>query len=127
RLLDDVDTEDAAPDIVAQELVVIARHVDHARAVVDLAQHFAHDAALRLAPVPALDLPAVDDVADEIERVAFVVLEEIGEQLGLATARAQMGVGDEDGAVGPQRAPARRRWGCGAAGPRAAGAWVGGV
>ncbi len=39
--------------------------------------------------------PAVDDVADQIDRVGFVVAEEIEQPVGLAAARAEMHVGDE--------------------------------
>ena len=118
RFAHDLDAGDAAAAIGAQEFVVIAGHVDDARAFVDLASGLRHARALRLAPVPAaFKLPAVDDVADEIERVAGIAREEIGEQLGLAAARAQMGVGDENRAVmaevarlvgGRKRQPAAR-------------------
>src|ERR1700749_2721287 len=84
RFFHDLDAGDAASDIVAQEFVVIAGHVDHARAVIDFLQDLAHPAILGFAPVPALHLPAVNDVADEIERVAGIVLQEVGEHLGLA-------------------------------------------
>ena len=61
------------------------------------AQDLLHHVVVRLRPVPAaLQLPAVDDVADQIERVAVHVADEVEQQLGLAAARAQMDVGDED-------------------------------
>src|SRR6185437_4626332 len=40
--------------------------------------------------------PAIDDVPDQIKRAAVVVRQEIGERFSLASARAQMGVGNED-------------------------------
>ena len=43
--------------------------------------------------------PAVDDVADQVERVGVVVAEEVEHQLGLAAARAEVHVRDEDRAV----------------------------
>jgi hypothetical protein len=48
---------------------------------------------------PALHLPAVDDVADQVEGLALHVPDEVEQQLGLAAAGAQVHVRDEDGAV----------------------------
>ncbi len=39
--------------------------------------------------------PAVDDVADQIDRLGFVMAEEVEQLVGLAAARAEMHVGDE--------------------------------
>jgi hypothetical protein len=56
-----------------------------------------HHPALLRAPEPTLfESPAIDDVADEVERAAFVVDEKIRQQLGLAATRTQMRVRDED-------------------------------
>ena len=86
--------------VVAQRLVVVAGHVDDARALARLAQQLLHHVVVALRPVPAaLQAPAVDDVADQVDLVGVVVLQEIEQELGLAAARAQMNVGDEDGAV----------------------------
>ena len=44
-----------------------------------------------LRPIPAvLQTPAVDDVADKIDRVGVIMLEKIEQQFGLTTARAEM-------------------------------------
>jgi hypothetical protein len=52
---------------------------------------------VRLRPEQALfHRPAIDDVADEIEHVGLVVAQEVEQVLGLAAARAQVRVGDED-------------------------------
>ena len=52
-------------------LVVIARDVNDMRSLARLAQDLLHDVVVRLRPVPlTAQLPAVDDVADEEERVA---------------------------------------------------------
>src|SRR6185369_15830271 len=86
--------------IIARRLVVIARHVDHLGALARLAQYFLHHVVMRLRPEPtALEAPAIDDVADQIERVGLVMAQEIEQQFGLAAARAQMHVGDEDSIV----------------------------
>src|SRR3546814_12719110 len=55
-------------DVASQELVVIAGDVVHRRPLFGLAQDFTDDIGVRLRPVPVLSqLPAVDDVADQIQ------------------------------------------------------------
>ena len=50
-----------------------------------------------LRPVPAgFQLPAVDDVADQIDRVGIVIAQEIEKPVGLAAARAEMNIGNEE-------------------------------
>ncbi len=50
-----------------------------------------------LRPVPAgPQLPAVDDVADQIDRVGIVIAQEIEKLVGLATARAEMHIGNKE-------------------------------
>ena len=96
RVLDDFDAAEMRAVIFAQELVVIARHVDDARALARLAQQFLHDVVMRLRPVPArAELPAIDDVADEVDVVGIVVAQETQEPVGLAAARAKMHIGNE--------------------------------
>jgi len=54
---------------------------------------------VRLRPVPAgAQLPAVDDVADQVDVVGVVAAQEVEQLLGLASARAEMKVGEEQGA-----------------------------
>ncbi len=82
---------------MAAELVVIAGDVDDARALARLAQDFLHDVVVRLRPIPsAADLPAVDDVADEIKVVGFGVAEKIEEVMCLAAGSAEMQIGNPD-------------------------------
>jgi hypothetical protein len=70
-----VDAAEMRAVIVAQELVVVARHVDDLGALARLAQHLLHEVVVRLRPVPArLQRPAVDDIADEIDGVGVVAL-----------------------------------------------------
>ena len=104
RVAHDLDAAEGQADELAREFVVIAGHEDHARAVAHLAQQLLHDVVVRLRPVPArAQPPAVDDVADEKDRLRVVVAQEIEHQFGLATARAQMQVGDEDRAIASDR------------------------
>jgi hypothetical protein len=50
-----------------------------------------------LRPKPArFQLPAVDDVADQINRVGIVIAQEVKETIGLAAARAEVNVGNEE-------------------------------
>ena len=97
------------PEVQSGELpadfVVVAGDVDDMRALARLAQHLLHDVVVRLRPVKRLlQCPAVDDVANEVERVGLVVAQEVEQEGSLAAARAEMDVRDED------RAVALRRW-----------------
>ena len=57
---------------------MVARDVDDARALARLAQQLLHHVVVRLRPIPArLELPAIDDIADEIDHVGVVVAEEL--------------------------------------------------
>ena len=110
-LMDDLDaaeldpTEDLAPSIIAGKLIVIAGHEDDAGAGIDLAQDFGHHLVLCFGPVPAaLELPAIDNVADQIERVAVVMGQKVGQRFGLAARRSKMGVGNKDGAMAREAA-----------------------
>ena len=86
--------------VVAQRLVVVARDIDDARALARLAQQLLHHVVVALRPEPgALQAPAIDDVADQVDLVGVVVLQEIEQEFGLAAARPQMNIGNENGAV----------------------------
>ena len=63
--------------VVAQELVVVAGHVADDRAALDHAKDAADQERVRVVPMKAaVHFPAVDDVADQVEIVACVLLEE---------------------------------------------------
>ena len=82
---------------------MIAGDVDDARALARLAQKLLHHVVVRLRPVPArFQRPAVDDVADQIDRVGIVVAQEVEQLAGLTAARAEMDVGDEERAEVPR-------------------------
>ena len=100
----DLDAAEGQADELARELVVVARHEDHARAMAHLAQQFLDDVVVHLRPVPAgAQPPPVDDVADQKDRVRVVVAQEIQDQMRLAAARAQMHIGQEDRAIALDR------------------------
>jgi len=97
RGLDHFDAAEMGPVIVAQEFVVVAGQVDDARALARLAQKLLHHVVVMLRPIPAgFQLPAVHDVADQINGIGVVIAQEIEEPVGLAAARAKMNVGDEE-------------------------------
>ena len=104
RLVLHLDAAEMRAVIVAQELVVIAGQIDDAHALAGLAQELLHHVVVGLRPIPARpQLPAVDDVAHQIDHVGVVVAHEVEEALGLAALGAQMHVGNEQRAE-PARA-----------------------
>ena len=98
-VLHHLDAAEMGAVIAAQEFVVVARDVDDARTLAALAQQFLHHVVMRLRPIPRrAQRPAVDDVADEVNGVGFVVAQEVEQFFGLAAARAEMHVGNEESA-----------------------------
>ena len=76
--LDHLDAAEMSAVVIAQELVVIAGHIDQAHALAGLPQKLLHHVVVALRPVPGgLELPAVDDVADEIDRVRLMPAQEV--------------------------------------------------
>ena len=76
---------------VPAERIVIAGYVDDFGAFARLAQYLLHHVVVRLRPEPSpLELPAVDDVPEEIEIRRFGVAQEFEQQAGLAGCAAQM-------------------------------------
>ena len=95
-LVDDFDAAEMGAEIVAQELVVIAGNVDDARPLACLAEKLLDHVVVLLRPVPAApQAPAVDDVADQIDRFGIVIAQEIEKQARLAPLGAEMDVGEE--------------------------------
>ena len=73
-----LDAAEVRPAEVAQTLVVVAGHEHQPRTAAHLVEQRLHHVAVGLRPNrAALDAPEVDDVADQIDRVGVVVLEEI--------------------------------------------------
>ncbi len=106
RLAPDLDAAEGQAEELAGEFVMVAGNEDHARAAPDLAQKLLHDVVVRLRPVPAAAKPpAVDDVADEVDRVRLDVAKHVEDEIGLTAARSQMKIRKEQRAVamGPVR------------------------
>jgi hypothetical protein len=79
---------------------MVAGHVNDAGAAAHLAQHFLHDVVVALRPIPrAAQPPAIDNVADQIDRAGIVEAEKIKQQLCFAAAGAEVHVGYPDRAV----------------------------
>ena len=97
-LIHHLDAAEMGAIVLTHELVMIARHVDHACAFARLAQQLLHHVVVRLRPVPSgLELPAINNVADQIDQVGVVVAQEIQELFGLAAPGPKMDVRDEQG------------------------------
>ena len=57
---------------------MVARHIDDAGAFASLSEKLLNDIVVSLRPVPALtQLPAVDNIAHEIDRIGVIMLEKI--------------------------------------------------
>ncbi|WP_430514447.1 hypothetical protein [Pannonibacter phragmitetus] len=53
-----------------------------------------------LRPVPAaLQTPAIDNIADKVDRLGVIVLQEVEQKICLTTARAKMNIRNEQGPV----------------------------
>src|SRR5688572_4647795 len=92
----DFDAAEMRTEIVAQELVMVSRQIDHPRAFSGLAENCLGHVVMGLRPVPiSLQPPAVDDVADQVDRLGLMMGQEVLQELCLAAAGAEMHVGDE--------------------------------
>ena len=104
RAMDGLPRHHDVPELEIAEppeiLVVVARHQRHRRARPGLRQDLADHVAMELGPVRgALQTPEVDDVADEVQELAFVPVEKVEQRRRLTARRAQVRVADPDGAV----------------------------
>src|SRR5215471_12583567 len=96
------DTGEYQSEIIAKRFVVSAGDIDHPCSVHDLGKDCIDHATMGRAPVRVLaQTPKVDNVADEIERPAVIVLQKIGQELGFAAGVSEMNIGNEDGSVPP--------------------------
>lgn len=78
---------------------MVAGDVDHFGAALAHGQQAADDVGVRLRPVDATaQFPAVDDVAHQIDAISVIALEKGRQVFGLAVARAEVYVGNPQGA-----------------------------
>ena len=76
----DRDLTEIVTDVMPRRLVMIAGNIDHARAVPRLAKQLLDDVIMFLRPVETfLELPAIDNVTDQIERLATRIFEKMEE------------------------------------------------
>ena len=95
-ILHDLEVAEAEAAELAEIFVMVARHIDHARAVLGFAEQRAQHVVVFLWPVEsAAQRPEVDDVTDEIERVALDTAEEVEQRSCVAAAGAEVYVRDE--------------------------------
>src|SRR5690606_30461654 len=98
----DFDTAETQAGELAEHLVVIAGNIDDPRAAPGALEDPPDDIIMCRRPVELLlEPPAVDDVANEIERFAVRVVEEVDQQFGVAALGPEMDVADPDGTEFP--------------------------
>jgi hypothetical protein len=109
RTIHDLNPAEVRSNIVAEKLVMISRDVDQPNAFSYLAEELLNDVVMLLRPVPTgLEPPAVDDVADKVDRIGVDGPKKIKQQVALTTLRAEVQIGDEECAVPPDGAQQRR-------------------
>ena len=85
---------------LAEDLVVIAGDVNDAGTPLGALQQPPDHVVMRSGPVEfLLQPPAIDHVADQIHGLAVDMVEKVDQHLGVAAARAEMDVGNPDGAI----------------------------
>src|SRR6266480_5203624 len=86
------------------KLIVISRNVNYASALTGFTQYFLDDVVMLLRPInSAAQRPDIDEISHYVERLKIILAEKIQQRCGIASARAQMRVGDPAGAITPRR------------------------
>jgi hypothetical protein len=102
RLPLDLDPSEIHAGKLAEHLVVVARHVDDTGAALGALHDPPDDVVMRGRPIEFfLQPPAVDDVADQIHRLAIGGVEEIYQQVRRTAACAEVDIADPDGPKPP--------------------------
>jgi hypothetical protein len=92
------------PTKVSDQLVVIARDINHMRALAGFAQNFLDHVVVRLWPInSAPQRPDVDQVAHDVECLKIVFAQKIQQRGCVAAARPQVRVGDPCSAIASGR------------------------
>jgi len=98
-LVHDVHATKIVCDVLPGELVVITRHENHMHTLARFSQDLLHHIVVELRPVPAAtQLPAVNDVAHEIQGLAARVAQKVQKRLSLTSRRTQVKIRDPHGA-----------------------------
>jgi hypothetical protein len=83
-----------------RKLIVVAGYKNHPVSLARTSQQFLNHIVVGLWPKPpAAQLPAIDDVPDQVEVLARVVPEKVQQSIGLAPWSAKVQVRDEYGPV----------------------------
>ena len=91
RLSFDLDPAEGQAEELSGEFIVVAGDEHHPRAAPDFAQQLLNDVVMRLRPIPACaESPAVNDVADEVDRVGLHMAQHVQDEMRLAPACAQV-------------------------------------
>ena len=102
RLAADLDPAEIEAVERLAHLVMVAGDIDDARATLRALENPPDDVIMLGRPeMPLLEPPAVDDVADEVKRLAIDMVEEIDQHCGVAAARAQVNVADPHRTIAP--------------------------
>src|SRR5215468_3894072 len=97
-LVAELDSSERERREVTSKRIVVARDVDDRRPLAYLAQDLLHDVVVRLRPEPApAQLPAVDDVTDEVELLRLGVAQEIEKEQRLTGRAPEVQIRDPDG------------------------------
>lgn len=103
RVDDRVTNLDVSKDmivVIPNVFVMIPRHVDHPGIVPRFAQDLLNDCVMGLGPVHLFgESPEVDDVSNQVEDIALVILQEVEQDVGLTLSRANMEIRNKDGPV----------------------------
>ena len=93
RLMADLYATEMVVYKTAGKFVMVAGDKHHMAAFARFAQQLLHHVVVRLRPIPfALELPAINDVADEIQMVTGMRFEKFNQSLCLTARCSQMQV-----------------------------------
>ena len=93
RFVADVDIAERESDELPCTFIVVSGDVGDPCPFAGFTQNLLNDVVVSLSPVPpACELPAIDDVANEVKTIGFVMLEEVEKPFGLATGGSQVNI-----------------------------------
>jgi len=96
RCFDNLNSTEMGAVIIAQKLVVVTWDIDQASSLPRLAEQLLHDVIVGLWPIPAgAKLPAVDDIADQINNVGIMIAQEVENTVGLASPGSKVQIGNK--------------------------------
>ena len=95
----DLEISETGTGELAEILIVVARYVDHPRAVFGLAKDGAYDVVMLLRPVKCLaQAPQIDHIAHEVQILGVDLAKEVEQRGCVAASGAEVNIRDEDAA-----------------------------